>query len=188
METDRTRGAGEDLEFVRRALVRESRGPFPRTVALFWAVIALIGFPLLDFAPEKAAPFWSLAGPLGFAVSLWLGRRSARVAGLEDREEAKRWSLHWVGLLIAMGLVVVASITGRIDGQTTGSTIVLLLAANYYAAGIHLHRGLLPVAALLGAGYLAVLFVDGPIWTGVGVATATALVATALVPAGRRRA
>ena len=65
---------------------------------------------------------------------------------------------------------------------------MLLLAANYYGAGVHLHRGLLPVAALLGAGYLAVLFVDGPIWTWVGVATAVALIATGFVSSRRRRA
>lgn len=188
MEADRTHSAEDDLDFVRRAIDRESRGPFPRSVALLWAAVALMGFPLLDFAPERAAPFWSLAGPIGFALSLWLGRRSARAAGVEDRREAARWSAHWVGLLIAIALVVVASIAGRIDGPTTGSTIVLLLAATYYGAGIHLHRGLLPVAALLGAGYLAVLFVDGPVWTGVGVATAAALVATGLVSSRTRRA
>jgi len=188
MAVDRTHSAGDDLEFVRRAIDRESRGPFPRSVALLWAAVALTGFPLLDFAPERAAPFWSLAGPIGFALSLWLGRRSARAAGVEDRREAARWRAHWVGLLIAIALVVVASIAGRIDGPTTGSTIVLLLAATYYGAGIHLHRGLLPVAALLGAGYLAVLFVDGPVWTGVGVATAAALVATGLVSSRTRRA
>lgn len=188
MASEPARSAGEDLEFVRGVLTRESRGAFPPSIALLWAAIALIGFPLLDFAPERAAPFWSLAGPLGFAVSLWLGRRSARAAGLEDREAARRWSAHWVGLLIAIALVVVASIAGRIDGPTTGSTIVLLLAANYYGAGVHLHRGLLPVAALLGAGYLAVLFVDGPIWTWVGVATAVALIATGFVSSRRRRA
>jgi hypothetical protein len=187
MEADRLRSTGEDLEFVRRAIDRESRGPFPRSVAMLWAAVALVGFPLLDFAPERAAAFWSLAGPIGFAVSLWLGRRSARAAGLEDRETARRWTAHWIGLLLAMALVVVASIAGRIDGPTTGSTIVLLLAASYYGAGIHLHRGLLPVAALLGAGYLAVLFVDGPVWTGVGVATAVALVATGLVSSRTRR-
>jgi hypothetical protein len=188
MATEPARSAGEDLEFVRGVLTRESRGAFPASIALLWAAIALIGFPLLDFAPERAAPFWSLAGPVGFALSLWLGRRSARAAGLEDREAAQRWSAHWVGLLIAIALVVVASIAGRIDGPTTGSTIVLLLAASYYAAAIHLHRGLLPVAALLGAGYLAVLFVDGPIWTWVGVATAAALIVTGLVSSRSRRA
>lgn len=188
MEADRLRSTGEDLEFVRRAIDRESRGPFPRSVALLWAAIALLGFPILDFAPRWAAPFWGLAGPIGFAISLGLGRRSARTAGREDRAEAQRWTAHWIGLLIAVALVVGASIGGRIDGPTTGSTIVLLLAATYYGAGIHLHRGLLPVAALLGAGYLAVLFVDGPIWTWVGVATAAALIATGFVPSRSRRA
>ncbi|GMU66611.1 MAG: hypothetical protein AMXMBFR36_28850 [Acidobacteriota bacterium] len=188
MDADRTRSAGEDLEFVRRALARESRAPFPRSIALLWAGIALVGFPLLDFAREWAPPFWSLAGPVGFGISLWLGGRSARAAGLEDRTEAARWSAHWLGLVIAIGLVVVAAIAGRLDWETTGSTILLLLATTYYGAGVHLHRGLLPVAALLAAGYLLVLFLDGKVWTWIGVATAAALVASSLVPARTRRA
>jgi len=188
MATELPRNAEQDLDYVRRALDRETRGAFPRSIALLWAAIALVGFPLLDVAPARAPRFWGIAGPLGFALSLWLGRRAARAAGVEDQAEAARWSAHWFGLLIAIALVVVASIAGRIDGPTTGSTIILLLAATYYGAGIHLHRGLLPVAALLGAGYLAVLFADGPIWTWVGVATAAALIATGLVSSRTRRA
>jgi hypothetical protein len=187
MENDRAQAAGEDLEFVRKALAREARAPFPRAVALLWAAIALVGFPLFDFAPSAVPVYWTFAGPLGFAISLWLGRRSARAAGLEDRAEAARWSRHWLGLLIAIALVVVASIAGRLGWQTTGSTILLLLAAFYFTAGIHLHRGLLPVAALLGAGYLLVLFVEGRTWTWLGVATAAALAATALLGGGSRR-
>lgn len=188
MESDRAHAAGEDLEYVRKALAREARAPFPRPIALLWAAIALVGFPLFDVAPSAVPVYWTFAGPLGFALSLWLGRRAARAAGLEDRAEAARWSRHWLGLLIAIALVVVASIAGKLGWQTTGSTILLLLAAFYFTAGIHLHRGLLPVAALLGAGYLVVLFLDGRTWTWLGVAVAAALGATAFLGGGDRRA
>jgi len=188
MAAEPSRSAGEDLDYVRRALDREARGAFPRPIALLWAGIALVGFPLLDVAPARAPLFWGLAGPVGFALSLWLGRRAARAAGVEDRAEAARWSAHWFGLLIAIALVGGAAIGGRIDGRVTGSTIVLLLAVGYHAAGVHLHRALLPVAALLGAAYLAVLFLAGPVWTWVGVAVAGALVASALVHGTARRA
>lgn len=188
MSSESSRTAEQDLEFVRRALAREAHAPFPRPVALLWAVIALVGFPLLDFARPWAPRYWAVAGPLGFALSLWLARRAARAAGLEDRAESARWAKHWLGLLLAMALVVGASIAGRLDWNQTGATILLLLALTYYGAGVHLHRGLLPVAALLGAGYLFVLFFDRGTWTWLGAATALALVASTFVRGSVARA
>ena len=188
MDSDRTYAAGADLAYVRRVLDRESPDPFPRPVALLWAAIALVGFPLFDFAPRAVPVYWTFAGPLGVSLSLWLGRRAARDAGLEDRVQAARWSRHWLGLLIAIALVIVVSMTGRLDWQATGSTILLLLAAFYFTAGVHLHRGLLPIAGLLGVGYVLVLLLSGRVWTWLGVATAAALAATALVARPPREA
>ena len=104
METPQTHAVEDDLQFVRQALDRDSRSPFPRAIGLLWAAIALAGFPLLDFAPRYALPFWAIAGPAGFVVTVWLARRGARAAGEADRAEAGRWQSHWLGLLQAAGV------------------------------------------------------------------------------------
>jgi hypothetical protein len=187
-KTDLDSGLGnarEDLEFVRRAVVRDDAGGFPAPIALLWAVISVVGFPLADFVPRWSAPFWAVAGPLGFGLSVWLGAKSARAAGEVDRREADRWTLHWLGLVGAMALAALAPVAGIARWDDFAALVLLLLAVAYFTAGIHLHRPLLLVAAILAAGYVVVLFAPGPTWTYVGVATAAALTGVALL--GRRR-
>lgn len=178
----------EDLQYVRSAVRRGAAGPFPAAIALLWAAISLAGFALMDFAPRQAPLFWGIAGPAGFLLSLWLGMRSARAAGEEDRAEGRRWAAHWLGLLVAIALAVLAAVAGEASWDAAGATILLLLAIVYYTAGIHLHRALLPVAAILAIGYVFVLYADGRTWTWIGVATAAALVASAFLGGRKRRA
>ena len=177
--------ARQDLEFVRKAVHRDAAAGFPAPIGLVWAAISLVGFPLIDFAPRMAAGFWAVASPVGFALSLWLGWRGARMAGEVDRGEAGRWAWHWLGLLAAILLAALSAIGGRITWDAFGAGVLLLVAVAYFTAGIHLHRPLLLVSAILAAGYLAVVYLPGPTWTCVGVAAAAALAGTALL--GRRR-
>jgi hypothetical protein len=177
--------ARADLEFVREAVRRDSSGGSPVPIALLWAAISLAGFPLADFAPHLAAPFWAIASPLGFALSLWLGSRGARAAGELDRREARRWAWHWGGLLGAIALAALAPLSGSVGWNDFAAGVLLVTAVAWFTAGVHLHRPLLGVAAVLAVGYLLVLFVPGPTWTLVGVVSALSLVVLAV--AGRRR-
>lgn len=178
----------QDLEFVRKAVHRDAGGGFPTSIALVWAAISLVGFPLIDFAPRLAPTFWAIASPAGFALSLWLGWRGARDAGELDRGESARWGWHWLGLLVAILLAALPAIGGRVAWDAFGAGVLLLAAVAYFTAGIHLHRSLLLVAAILAVGYLVVLYVPGPTWTFVGVAAAAALAGTTLVGRHRRGA
>jgi hypothetical protein len=139
----------------------------------------------MDVAPRAVPWFWAIASPLGFALSVWLGGRAARSAGEVDRGEGGRWAAHWLGLLGAIALAALAVFAGKISWDAFGAVVLLLVAVAYFAAAVHLHRSLLLVAAILAAGYLIVLYVPGRTWTFVGLATAGALVAVALL--GRRR-
>jgi hypothetical protein len=177
--------AGDDLRYVRRAVGRDEAGGFPTSIALLWAALSAVGFPLMDFAPRATPWFWGIASPLGFALSMWLGGRAARAAGEVDRREGARWGAHWLGLLVAIALAVLGAVSGRISWEALGAVVLLLLAVAYHAAAVHLHRSLGLVAAILAAGYLAVLYIPGRTWSLVGAATAAALVTVALL--GRRR-
>ena len=175
----------QDLAFVRNAVQREQAGPFPTAIALLWAAISLVGFPLIDLAPRATGLFWAIASPAGFLLSVWLGARSARSAGAVDRRAAARWAWHWLGVLAAAFLAALPALAGALTWDAYAAGVLLLIAVAYFTAGVHLHRSLLAVAAILAAGYLAVLYAPGPTWTYVGVATAAALAGTAFV--GRRR-
>jgi len=67
---------------------------------------------------------------------------------------------------------------GTWSADIAGHLILLILSLTYFLAGIHLDRSLLWVSAMMVAGYLALFFLNGPVWTVTGVAVALGLVLT----------
>jgi hypothetical protein len=170
-----------DLRYVREALESSRSRPTPPSIYLLWALISALGFPLIDLAPGAVGLFWLIAAPSGLVLSLALGRRQGRRLGQVERGEATRHGLHWIGLLLAIGLATPLSLTGRVDGSTFAQLILLLVALAYFLAGVHLDRLLLWVSALLAASFLALFVLAAWGWTVVGLTIATSLGLCALL-------
>ena len=172
----------KDIAYVRAAAERSDPVHDPATYFL-WAAIVLCGFILPDFAATRPwiGTYWSVAGTVGFGVSVWLGVRAGRRAGQADRRKGVRWFLHWLAFFAAgwLGGLLVATRQLTLDGY--GALWVLLVALTYCQAGVHLDRRLAPVGAVVGVGYLITFFVPGYRWSIAGALIAAALVAQAFL-------
>lgn len=179
----------QDIAYVRAATERSVTISVP-AIYFLWALLGLCGFAMVDFVddPQWIGIYWVFAGPIGFALSIWLGGRAERDAGRSSREIGVRQGLHWFAFMATgvLGLALVHA--GHLAWQGFGSLWVLLLALTYFHAGLHLERRLLPVGILLGAGYLITIWVPSFGWTTAGVMLAIALVAGALRRAPRHEA
>lgn len=180
-DTSRTRQVEEDLGYVRDLVDRAGRDDTPRAIWYLWAAIGGVGFALIDFRPQSVGLFWAIAAPLGFLASMWLGWRHARALGQESRREGRTHMLHWGGMGGAIALVVFFAARGHLTGEEIAQAILLVVALGYFLAGVHLAGPLLWVGLLLAGSFVAVEFVDGYVWTAVGVVMALALVVTAHV-------
>jgi hypothetical protein len=168
----------DDLRYVRSAL-EGSRSPAPASIYALWAVIGGLGMPLGDLAPRWAGVYWMVASPVGLLASVLLGGRHARRLGQVDRDAGRRHGLHWLALVVAIGLAAPLAVTGRLGYDVLGQVILLLLTVAYFLAGVHLDRRLLGVSALLAAGYLSLFVLERWAWTVIGLTTAAALAACA---------
>src|SRR5947209_6641811 len=65
----------QDLQFVKRVVQRRRERRSGASVYVIWGVLALIGWPLLDFAPKWEGLYWLIASPLGFILCWILGKR-----------------------------------------------------------------------------------------------------------------
>ena len=179
----------EDIAYVRAATERSVTIPVP-AIHLLWALLGLCGFALVDFVDDYQwiGIYWLFAGPIGFALSVWLGVQADRDAGRTNRETGVRHGLHWLAFMVAgvLGLALVQ--VGHLTWQGFGSLWVLLLALTYFHGGLHLERRLLPVGLLMGAGYLITIWVPSFGWTTAGVLLAIALTAGAFWGAPKREA
>ena len=167
----------EDLAYVRAAADQSECIHMP-SIYLLWAAICLCGFPLVDFVGPSSwsiPMYWFIAGPVGGMLTWWLASRAERRAGQVNREEGRRWALHFLAFggagLLGYGMVAAGQLTW--SGFT--SLWILLLALTYFLAGLHLERRLMSVGLVVVAGYLIALFVPAYGFTAMGVLVAVAL-------------
>lgn len=164
-----------DLHFVRAVVAGGDRGGRPALIYFLWAIVGLCGFALVDFHQPWVPVYWSIAGPLGFVASAYLGWRHGRRTGQMTASAGTRHLLHWGGMLTAIALAVLMPMSGVLQWDGLGPAILLILALAYFQAGVHLDRALLWIGLLMGAGYLFVMFVPAYAWTVVGLVLAAGL-------------
>lgn len=127
----------DDLGYVRDVVHRSERSAFPSAIAYLWAAIGVVGFSLIDFAPERVALYWMIASPIGFVLSAWLGWRQARAVGQESAREGRQHLLHWGALLAAIFLLVPLIVKGTLSGEAIAQVILLIVSLGVlFAAGL----------------------------------------------------
>lgn len=169
----------KDLAYVREALERADAGDAPPSIYLLWAVLGGFGFCLIGVRPEWAGLYWPVAGPLGGVISYWLGSRWGRRVGQGSRRIARYHALHWIGVLVAIGLAVVLGGAGFLTGEALGRVILLILALGWYLAGIYLVRRYMWIGLVVAAGLVAMLLVPGFGWVFFGLIFAASLLLAA---------
>ena len=181
MEPNVTQKLEEDVSFVRQAVEQRDEGQYRYLgITVLWAVIIAAGYALNDFAMEYAPVYWMVAPAAGFLVSLGLGTRQERKRGLFRSGLGARNALHW-GCIFFGGVAVMSiAFSHRFDGWVIGQLFALLSGAVFFLGGLHLDRRTLWPGVLLICGSAAVDHIPAWPWTIVGLATAAALVASAL--------
>ena len=180
----------DDLAYVRGAVERTESVHVPATY-LMWAAICLVGFSMPDFITNGWVGwsysgigwYWAVMGPVGFIASWLLSARASERAGQMSRRMGVRWGLHWAAFGATGILGIALALSGHVGWEVYGALWVLLLALSYTLAGVHLERRLLGIGLMLGAGYLAILFLPQYGWIAAGVLTAIALAAQAILGA-----
>ena len=180
-----TTNVRDDLGYVRDVVNRSERSAFPSAIAYLWAVIGVVGFSLIDFAPERVGFYWMIAAPIGFVLSAWLGWRRARAVGQESARDGRRHMLHWGGLLAGVFLLAPLVLKGALAGEAIGQVILLIVSLGYFLAGVHLVPALRWAALAMVVGYVVTVTIDAFAWTALGVLFAAGLVISARVAGNR---
>jgi hypothetical protein len=168
----------QDLRFVRDAVARRSQRRTP--VAIFWivAVYVLIGYAMLDVAPQWAGWILGIGGVALWGVNSLVARHQMRTAGEYDRKASLRATLHWGGgiTLAIVGCVALAAVVPSLRGPVFGQMVVIMIGLVYFLGGIHFDRQFLWLGPVLIAGGVCVKFVPHYGWTALGVVIALGLV------------
>jgi len=170
-----------DLSYVRDAVREVDRSTGPCGIYFLWAAVILAGFTLVDFAPHWLSVYWGIAGPAGGLLTGWMSWRAAKSIGEDNRREGTRHALHWSAMFVAIVLIVVLAVLGKITWDGLSVAILVVIAFGYFLAGVHLERPLRWIGLLMAAGYPMVLLVPVYPWTLLGIIVAAGMTATGLI-------
>jgi hypothetical protein len=178
----------DDLHFVRNAVEAGGAGkPHPaetRLVYGYWAFYVLVGYYLIDVAPNAAGAFFMVGGFLGAFVSWAIGKHVARKYGQVNRaEDERRAALHWAGgmILSVIGSGALAVAVPELRGTLGSQVLLMMIGMVYFFWGVYGDRNFLWLGPVLIAGAVAVRFIPGYPWTCVGVLIALGLVVPTLL-------
>ncbi|MBT9160565.1 MAG: hypothetical protein AAGB97_05905 [Dehalococcoidia bacterium] len=174
-----------DLGYLREVVRTSEQDPSLSVIYFLWAALCLVGFSLVDFAPRHVGLYWSIAAPLGFLTSCFLGWRHSRRQGQMHRDLGIRYGLHMFGMMVVIFLAAILGVIGAVCWQELSKLILLIIGLSYFLAGLHLERPLLWIGILMMVGYLALFVIPAYGWTFIGALVAVALVSTGLI--GRRK-
>lgn len=164
-----------DIQYVRALVKKSGSESLPRSFYIMWAVIVLLGFSIIDFAPRWTGLYWMIAGPGGGILSGILGHRAGVRIGQLNRETGLRHALHWGGMLLVIVLAVLLAMRGFVHWTVLSQVILLMVALGWWTAGVHFDRFFLSCALVMMLGFVGTLFIADYIWTAIGVLTSICL-------------
>lgn len=173
---------GQDLAYVRQAVERrEDCHRMPLSIAALWAGYTLIGFTGLDFQPAWAGPFLLLAAPVAYLLSRRLAAHAMWSLGESDADSARRHSLHWGSMLVAVAALTAIVISRGLHGSLLGQMILVVVALGYLLAAVHFSIRLfawMGIAMMIGS--VVLTYIDRWGWTVLGILLAAGFLATSL--------
>ncbi len=127
-------------------------------------LLALGGVGYTDINPLDSHWYWLCMVPLFAAACLLLEWTEKRGSGLHWAEVLRGQLMLWLSLLVGVLLVYMLLHAGRLDSESAGLIVLLLLAMTTFAAGVQLGA----LVALLG-GFLALslvlaAYVESYVW------------------------
>ena len=177
----------DDLRFVRHAV--EARGKVipaeARITYAYWALYVLVGYFLIDVAPNWAAQvFFAAGGFLGGLASWAMGKHLAKKYGQVSRTDNRRSALHWAGGMIfaVIGCGLLAMVIPALRGPAGSQVLLVMIGLVYFFWGVYFDRNFLWLGPVLMICGIAVGFIPYYPWTCVGAVIALGLVVPTFFP------
>jgi hypothetical protein len=176
----------QDLQFISEAVKASDQNSVPSIYAI-WAVITLIGYSMIDWAPNSVGLFWAFAGPLGGLASYYLGHRHAKITGQVARKDGLKHALHWIAMLAAIFMTVFLAHWGYVTPKGQSLVILMITAFSYITAGNYLDKNLRFIGIVMGLCFFPIAMYGQYVWTGLAVVFSAALAITAVMESRNAR-
>jgi len=127
-------------------------------------ILSLIGIGLTDFSPGNSHIYWLVMVPVFAAACLMIQWRHGREPGRHWTAILRTQIMLWIGLLLAVQMVYVLLHAGRLNYESTGLIILLLLALTTFAAGVNVDWRLMVLGMYLGLVVVGAAYMETFFW------------------------
>ena len=127
-------------------------------------LLSMGGTAIADFSSRGGLDYWLAMVPIFAAASIFVGWSRARAGGQSVAGLLLNQVLHWTALALAVYLVYLLQLTGRLNRDDAGLVALLALALTTVLAGVHFDWRLLVLGGLLAVIAVCTAFVEEFFW------------------------
>ena len=133
-------------------------------VLLSVLVLTLIGIGITDFSPLESHRYWTLMIILSAFASIGLGWSREEYEGKIIKDLIIRQSIHWGATLITVAGIYFFLYTGRLNYESAGLIIELILGFSIFLDGRNLGWRFSLLGILVGITAIIAAYVEEYIW------------------------
>ena len=127
-------------------------------------LLALGGVGYTDINPASSHLYWLCMVPVFAASCLVLEWTEKRDTGLPWAEVLRGQLMLWLSMLVGVLLVYMLLHAGRLENESAGLIILLLLAMTTFAAGVQLGVLVSLLGCFLGLSLILAAYIESYVW------------------------
>jgi len=127
-------------------------------------ILAIIGIAITDFDRYHGLRYWLIMVPVFAGASIYTGWSRARAEGENPAKIIRTQAFHWLASALAVYLVYLLQITGRMNKEAAGLVTLLTVALGTFLAGVHFSWRFCVLGAILFLTVLAAAFLESFFW------------------------
>jgi hypothetical protein len=127
-------------------------------------ILAIIGIAITDFDRYYGLRYWLIMVPVFAGASIFAGWSRARAEGENPTRILRLQAFHWLASALAVYLVYLLQITGRMNKEAAGLVTLLTIALGTFLAGVHFSWRFCVLGGILFLTVVAAAFLETFFW------------------------
>ena len=127
-------------------------------------ILAIIGIALTDFDRYYGLRYWLVMVPVFAGASIYAGWSRARAEGENPAKILRIQAFHWLASALAVYLVYLLQVTGRMNKEAAGLVTLLTVALGTFLAGVHFSWRFCVLGGILFLTVVAAAFLETFFW------------------------
>jgi len=127
-------------------------------------ILAIIGIAITDFDRYYGLRYWLIMVPVFAGASIFAGWSRARAEGENPTKILRIQAFHWLASALAVYLVYLLQLTGRMNKEAAGLVTLLTVALGTFLAGVHFSWRFCVLGGILFLTVVAAAFLQTFFW------------------------